>query len=218
MLTPKERARIRMTENYRQKFAGSPKVSSNRSAIFAFLNTNLGLFMLSSVFITLFSWGYNNWSEIQKAKVKKAETEKHLRIEIAYRLRIIHKLTRRFPDSDLNIIRTATYGFRVGTMQLPTHMLLYSPVFDEYGSRSLESLFWELESSVNDSEKAAISNARIKCFDISEYYDRLNIIKQAAPQARDESGYVYFYELPDSDKQNLENNVFKYLTAFEQGA
>ena len=193
-------------------------MSSKRGAVFDFLNTNLGLFMLSSVFITLFSWGYNNWSEIQKAKLKKAETEKHLRIEIAYRLRIIHKLTRRFPDSDLNIIRTATYGFRVGSMQLPTHMLLYSPVFDEYGSRSLESLFGELESSVNDSEKAAISNARIKCFDISEYYDKLTVIKQAAPAARDESGYVYFYELPEVDKASLENNVFKYLVIFEKGA
>jgi hypothetical protein len=215
MLSAKERARIRLEEKCRRRYAPRPEVPPRRNAVIEFLNTSLGLFMLSTVFITFFSWGYNSWSEVQKAKLKRAETEKHLRLEIAYRLRIIHKLTRRFPDSDLNIIRTATYGFRVGSMQVPTHMLIYSPIFEEYGTRSLESLFWELESVVPEREKAPIRNARIKCFAISDYFDKLAQITEPFPASKDGSGLIYFYELPPADRSALEDQVFKHLGVFE---
>lgn len=215
MLSAKERTRIRLEEKYRQKYAPQPKVTPKRNVVIDFLNTSLGIFMLSTVFITFFSWAYNNWSESQKAKLKRAETEKHLRLEIAYRLRIIHKLTRRFPDSDLNIIRTATYGFRVGSMQVPTHMLIYSPIFEEYGARSLESLFWELESIVPEGEKEPIRNARIKCFAISDYFDKLAQITEPFPASKDGSGFIYFYELSPADRSALEDQVFKHLGRFE---
>lgn len=215
MLSPKERFRIRLEERCRQKYAPQLKVPPKRNAVMEFLNTSLGIFMLSTVFITFFSWAYNNWSESEKAKLKRTDTEKHLRLEIAYRLRIIHKLTRRFPDSDLNIIRTATYGFRVGSMQVPTHMLIYSPIFEEYGARSLESLFWELESIAPEREKEPIRNARIKCFAIADYFDRLTQITEPFPGSKDGSGFIYFYELSPADRSALENQVFKYLGMFE---
>jgi len=212
MLTDQEKFQIRLEHRYRRRFFTKPPAPKG---FLGFLNTSLGIFILSTVFISLFSWSYNQLTERQRARVKRAETENRLRLEIAHRLRIIRKLTTRFSFVDLNIIRTATYGFRVGSMQVPSHMLIYSPIFDEYGARSLESLLLELESLVPEPEKSRIRTGRLNIFLISEYFDKLVQTAQEAPQALNGEGKIYFCELPAAEKSNLEQQVFVSLALLE---
>ena len=230
MLSEKERSKIRLEEAYRQEYLRASEPRSNK--FLGFLNSNFGLFVLSTIFISAFSWGYSQLSEWRRENANRAATEQHLRLEIAQRLRVIRKLGTRFPYSDLNIIRTATYGYRVGSVQVPSHMLIYSPIFEEYGPRSLESLLWELESMVAEPEKSQIRLIRSKSFDISQCFDKLVETteekssksaqekvepKDKVRETSSDKDKIYYYELSPPDKLVFQNQIASTFASLDNG-
>src|SRR5438105_2944096 len=119
---------------YKRRF--EPAAAVQRSRWLAFLNTSFGLFLLSTVFISSFSWGFNSWITHQKETADAQKSRQKLRIEILNRLLYIEELKEPFSYNHYHAIQNAIDGFIPGANALPSHIPYYGAVFPEYQARS----------------------------------------------------------------------------------
>src|SRR4051794_19164476 len=101
---------------YKKKFEASPV---RPSKFLSFLNSSFGLFLLSTVFISSFSWGFNAWLTHQKEVAETTKSRQKLRIEIMNRLQYIEDLKEPFPYNHYHTIENAVDGFIPGANSRP---------------------------------------------------------------------------------------------------
>src|SRR5208282_1199910 len=139
--------KIRAEEVYRVKVRGRLESRTpKQSKLLAFLNTNFGLFLLSTVFISSFSWGFNAWLNHQRDLKEAQKSRQKLGLEMMNRLKYLDELQRPFPYNERHAIETAINGFNAHANVNPSWIPHYSSVFPEYQERSLMSLVWQLET------------------------------------------------------------------------
>jgi hypothetical protein len=152
--------RIRREEIFRQEVVRTLKTRGSRSErVSAFLNSNLGLFLLSSVLLSGLTYGYTEHTQSHIQQRQKDETVQRLDLEIAHRVSYLSVLLKpQFSYHELYTARTAVSGKE---RSRPEVGILgdFDPIFPEYSSRSLVSLLWELKRLVTGTDVSKISDA-----------------------------------------------------------
>lgn len=160
MLTEGERSRIRMEEIYRFEVRHSLREKPSRSTrdrIWNFLNTGVGLWLLSTVAVGLITAAYGAWSthndkkELAQRSAAKLDLEIGNRIErLSFHLALLQKMNEATVLNIGDLLRGAD------TVRSQPYLM---GVFDEYKDRSLSSLLWELSTVVDRADQAAVINA-----------------------------------------------------------
>lgn len=88
-LDQNEKDRIRLEEIYRQEVRATIATSKEENKIIKFLNTPLGLYLLSSVLIGALSFSYSKWSEARDVQKEDGKLFKDIVKEAKFRIRQI---------------------------------------------------------------------------------------------------------------------------------
>jgi hypothetical protein len=176
---------------------------------------------LSTVFISSFSWGFNEWithhHEVMEAKKGQAK----LRLEIMNRLTYVDQLTDSFSCNEWHTIQTAVDGFTAGANVNPSWLPHYSAVFPEYQTRSLMSLslslLWELETLVDPSERKRLEGSHASILIIHKYFQLLEYRVVDAPN-RNPEGKLELLQLSKEDKDHLRSEVLDPLKPLQDSS
>lgn len=142
MLTPEEKNKIIEEETFRNEVRNSLNSSKKDNTKFQFLNSPFGLWILSTVFIGLITFGYNKYTEYSKAKELKAKTINDLAFEIGYRFQPID-LMKEKEEIITYINRLDLYPDRSDSVGgFP-----YSR--EEFKNRTTESIIWDFKTLTN---------------------------------------------------------------------
>lgn len=158
MLSDEEKAHIRAEEIFRIEVRHFLEPAKSRTQKFlAFLNSNLGLWIISAVFVSGISATYSSYSARVAEARQTQESVRRLDIEITRRLEKLSVL-------DEGVItftqkQTARAAISGTTEDDPRVGLLgdFRPIFREFEGRSLFALIWELQRSVPSGEKLEIA-------------------------------------------------------------
>jgi hypothetical protein len=153
--------RIRKEEVMRDEIRAALAPKRTRiQKLFGFLNTSLGIFLLSGIFLSGATATYSTYSEKQRTKRVQEEIMRRLRIELAYRASILPLLDREvFSFTDLNTVKGALTGKnprKEGIGELGE----FWPIFIDFEGRSLYSLLWEAEKSSPSSDQLGFKELR----------------------------------------------------------
>lgn len=125
----------------------------------SFLNTPLGLWILSSIFVSFGSWSYTLWSKsLEESKIKGVQIRR-LDQEIEHRLwvGVLENFKGAFEERDLESIK------RFGA-DLPKRVMLKplenDVLFPENANRTLYSLLFELDYLVAEDQKPCLRKAQ----------------------------------------------------------
>jgi hypothetical protein len=210
--------RIRTEEIYRaevrkQLEAGTPK----QSKLLAFVNTNFGLFLLSTVFISAFSWSFNAWLTHERGMKEAHTTSQKLGLEVMNRLRYLDELEKPFSYNERHAIETSINGFNARANMNQSWIPHYSAVFPEYQERSLMSLIWELESLSKGSDRVQLKSAHKPIEAAAQYLDKLEYKKVKAP-GKNPEGIIETLGLSDDNRKTFESDVLKPLAFLRESA
>lgn len=197
---------IRTREYYRAKYKKEFSTETKPTGLLAFLNTNFGLFLLSTVFIGCFSYGFNAWVNHVRDTAEAQKTRQKLGLELMNRLQYIDELDTSFPYDERRTIETALYGFDAQANVNPSWIRHYGAVFPEYQQRSLISVVWELESLSGPEKRKQLKQARAAVEKIRTYLDRLVYSKEAAPNKNPE-GVIETFSLSKQDRDSFDKEV-----------
>lgn len=136
------------------------------SAVWSFLNSNFGLFICSSVFITFISWAYNEVQQSSKGKMERELSIQKLMTEIKYRnILLASRIDDYYYQEDslnYDVLDEIKIVFKGDTEELISgkqETTDFTPIFPEYAKRSLISLYWELISiSENESKSSSAAH------------------------------------------------------------
>jgi hypothetical protein len=156
MLPRQEKKRIREEEIFRievqRELASRSSQKSLTSGLWKFVNSAFVLWLLSSIFLSIVSWGFARWYAKLELDRQREETVKRLDIEIASRFESVDFLR---------------WGYRLiddkQIPDLPTQLLF--PPGDQaaldpvYSHRNLKSLLYELSLNVPENEREPIRGA-----------------------------------------------------------
>ncbi|HEX5720648.1 MAG TPA: hypothetical protein VF179_31125 [Thermoanaerobaculia bacterium] len=211
MLSDAEKELIRAQEIYRgevrRELEKLEPPRSRAARLFAFFNCSLGMFLLSTVFVSVFTWVYGEVSSSRAKQTTTEETAQKLRLEIVHRLDTIQKLEGRFRSEHHSVIRSAIFGFRPHANVNPSWKRFYSPMFPEYGERSLVSLLWQLEALSKPEERSKITDLRHKASLFEDYFDRLQYIEEPSNGRTPDNMPLEFFFLSQEDSQRLRQEV-----------
>ena len=164
LLSDRDRQRIREEEIYRQEIRAQlaredePRKLVNRA--WKFLNTPLGLWLLSTVMIGFLTWGYATYQQHRVQALKEAEVRKKLSLEIVLRVRQFGGLLAQEKDK--------IKGNRKGFEDLKTYLASIKRTLKpkeaisgmlEFRDRALPSLVWELMSVVSEDGRDSVDEA-----------------------------------------------------------
>lgn len=159
--------RLRL-EIQKQLKSDSPK--RPREKWFAFFNSNVGIFLLSSIFLSFFSWSYTNLKyQFNQSKVREIQFQQ-LKIEIAERYKSIEKVSSGYTNEERAFVRTAFFGLNKGKIDAKSALPAYTAMFPEYRDRNLKSLVWELRNLVVQNERSKLDSIRLVLDTFPRYF------------------------------------------------
>jgi hypothetical protein len=203
--------KIRLEETYRAKVQRRlGQTAAKQSQILTFLNTNFGLFLLSTVFISCFSWTFNEWTTYTKNLAEAKRTREKLALEIMNRVKYLDMMDQTFPYSERKVVETALNGFDPKGNVNPSWIHHYSPVFPEYEERSLISLIWELETVSTKSFRQKLKTAREPVGKAGTFFEKLEYKKVLTP-GKNPEGELETFSLNAKDKEQFDHDVLKPL-------
>ena len=175
MLTDQEKEKIRLEEVYRQEVAESLKAEEQNATV-RFFNSNLGLWLLSAIFISGAGTLYSNWQEEARTKQLRFESDlqeimtnvreiDRLDLEISYRLsaslaelKTIGERAQVIPEeSDLLYQANRAYGIVQSLALTPSTNL--PPLFPEHAGLALPTLMAELQARVQPSLRKTVGKS-----------------------------------------------------------
>ena len=202
---------IRIQEMYREKArVRYQQQSQPESNTLKFLNSNLGIFLLSSVAVALFSWGYNQWTNHLRDEKESEKAYEKLSLEVMNRLRYFDKLTTTFEYDDRRVIQQALHGFDPTANVNPSWLRHYSAIFPEYQQRSLESLIWELERLSKPDRRNKLRQARKKVELIDPYFEKLQYW-EVKGEGKGPDAKIGMYALKSEDQNRLRAEILNSL-------
>lgn len=176
MLTDNQKLRIREEEIYRDEVRKSlVKPDGFFKRFYNFLNSALGLWILTTIVVGVFTWGYAQW----QLSVQSREQINKLDIEIEKRF-----------DNAANSLFVNSPDWKEGDKQPPFYIantLLLPPkeensIQSEFANRNLKSLLYELNSRLPFIEKIEVENTIRDIDFIEQFYAKKDIPQ---PFARD---------------------------------
>ena len=203
---------IRLQELYRAKLTHRFDSAAPESKLWKFCNSTFGIFLLSSVFISSFSWTYTQWTTAHKERADRERSFQRLQMEIANRLRYAGAMTQRFPSSKYKMVREAIYGYDPQGNLNPSWIRHYSAVFPEYRERNLASLVWELSALSTPQQREEILQLRSRVDVLEMYFDRL---QYSEVRRKGVKGLDEFYELTPQDSEKCRAEALTPLKRLE---
>jgi hypothetical protein len=166
-----------------------PKPSLKRShPVWDFINSSFGIFLLSSVFLGLLSFSYQQWRE-RTVRDKRAD---QLKIEIALRIQAMEQMTM---GKDNNRYSNFVNISKVMDGDSKASFYVRKPLFNEFDNKNMTSLLWQLYLVVPSSQRDMVRQA------ISE----VDAISKEIREIR----YTAANELPDRPKAKNEKDQAK---------
>jgi hypothetical protein len=213
MPTPEQ---IRIKKMYRQTFGCryQPKPHPD-SKLLGFLNSNFGLFLLSSVFLAIFSWSYHQWTTYLGDAKENEKAHQRVSLEVMNRLRYINKLTTTFEYDDRRVIQHALLGFDSSANVNPSWLRHYSSIFPEYQQRSLESLIWDLERLSTPQRRHKLRLARERITLIEPYFEKLQYW-EVDGRGKGPDKKIGMYALKPEDRIHLQTEVLDGLKFLQE--
>jgi hypothetical protein len=150
MLTDDQKNQIRLEEIYRQEVCKSLQpIKTRKGQFLAFLNSPLGLWILSSILLTAITAAWTTWSIRRDKDRSKNERIFKMKTEINYRLSQAEEglETREFLNMALAPMTEPTSA---GAIAGP-------PAFPEFDKRSVKSLLIEWQTIASEVEKNNIT-------------------------------------------------------------
>jgi hypothetical protein len=130
----------------------------------------LGLFLCSSVFLSLLSFSYQQWTRA----VERRRAVEQLDLEIGLRIQELQKMATR--------AERGRYSHLVNIQRViggqTDRFYVRKPLFTEFENKSITTLLWQLYLDVSSAEQAAIRKAITQFRRID---DLLNDIRRTAP-------------------------------------
>lgn len=183
----------------------APQTSLSRT--FAFLNTSVGAFLLSTVLVGLFTWVHAELSTAGSREAARGEQRRKLRLEIANRFDEIARMRKRFHAEHRSVIRTAIYGFRPGETRNESWKLYYAGMFPEYRERTLKSLVYELGELCEGAERRELVALQQRVHTLPEYLDKLAFQEEPAGPTTPNKLPVEYYFLAPTDQEAFERDL-----------
>src|SRR5882757_2170407 len=150
VLTHQQRSQIRVEELFRAEVRRTletqPDSPSPIRRLLKFLNTTLGIWLLSTVAVGTLSWSYGQFRDRNAEHDHTAEVVKRLDAEIGNRLADYRRRVEAARD---------TAELRIAIEQLDA----YRSLFPEYRQRTFVSLIWELHSATRGTQRFEIYSA-----------------------------------------------------------
>jgi hypothetical protein len=144
--------------------------------ILSFLNTPLGLWLLSSIFIGLISYFYQSWNHASIAAREKEERIFELKIEINRRIVILNKeiewLTKFDTMNDLEKEKYKLSKKLEKAIRMVNSKNCY--VFEQFRKRKLSSLLFELSNLLPEGKKSLVQDAFEDVFIIEQFPSNIN--------------------------------------------
>ena len=168
-----------------------------------FWNSNLGILILSAIFLTLIPFLYTNTQN--SISQKRLESKQRIKIssEISHRLNTIKLITvDKIRPYQIKDIRLATFGVKE---ELRPEYFNFNPIFDDFRNTSLLSLVYQLEN-ITYSEKKKKSNLILKegIKNIKPFLDKLVLNPVYRKKIiLSESKWTFEYSFPDSLKKKV---------------
>ena len=140
-----------------------------KSKLWEFLNSNFGLFIMSSVVISFITWSYTQWNDSLEREKVLAEKISKLETEIFYRVKVMHNYFESECSEDRNLSRKTFEDIDEIYSTAPS----YNAIFPENAGKDLHTLVWELSAVQTGNTKQLY----ISCFDsllqFNAYLNRL---------------------------------------------
>ena len=153
-LTAEEMARLRDEEIFRLEVRSQLEAASRRprSPLLTFLNSSLGIWLLSTIVVGSVSWNYSWWTERRAREGQRRELIRKLDLEISNRIETLRQL--------LNSL-TSVEDFQMALQlsEKPGMGMIALSVLPEFETRGLRSLLWELQSVVPPEARPEIARA-----------------------------------------------------------
>ncbi|TDI92689.1 MAG: hypothetical protein E2O76_18430 [Caldithrix sp.] len=142
-----------------------------------FFNSNLGLLLISSVFISFFSWFYQSLDDSRKAETENTRIVEKLRNEIAYRSQSVRSI---LPDT---IAWEELYDFDF-IFDGVEKSWLQKPVYPEFQNRAIPGLAYELYSRSKKDDRILAKKLFDSSLIVSATYKKL--VKISITDERDD--------------------------------
>ena len=120
-----------------------------RPQLWAFLNSNFGLFFLSSVVLSLVTWSYTELSHTIEQRSANVQNVKKLNTEIDYRIRLIENYFDSECSEDSNVSEKTFSDIRNIYNAVPK----YQSIFPENKQKQLHVLIWEMSAHLADANE-----------------------------------------------------------------
>lgn len=141
----RRKAEIYREEIYREEIRReilAARAPESRSARFlAFLNTSLGIWLLSSIMVSFITWAYSEHQAKIAIEARNASVANRLDLELANK---INDFRQRVNSAKKK------FDLAIAIEQLDT----FAPLFPEFKKRTFFSLLWELNSVVSKNERS----------------------------------------------------------------
>ncbi|MCG8608856.1 hypothetical protein MJD09_28195 [bacterium] len=209
-MTTEQKRQIRSEEIFRDEIRKSlAKKKSLGNKFKDFLNTNLGIFILSATFLSGLSFVYTQLQERVKQKNAATEKKRLLELEIKHRLSFLGRLTKEpFPYTDFHTVREALYGRSKETPR-GQDISDFDPIFSEFDKRTLFALYYELHSISDVSEQEFLDNALKDVQDIMSMLSSEDHLQMVAPRGQEDSKWKFKNSDLDTYADRLNSLVSK---------
>jgi hypothetical protein len=163
-LTDQEQRVIQAEEIYRdevrRKLSAIEPIKSRSKRVLVFLNTALGIWLLSTVVVGVLTWSYAQLQENAKKTEVIRESTRKLHTEIVGRLDASSAL---IEGVQAQLVNNTGWRSRASLFSDVAHELDgRSPIYEEFSKRSLRSLLVELQQLVSAQERSEIKLSLIE--------------------------------------------------------
>lgn len=152
MLTDDEKRRIQAEEIYRQEVRNSNELGQAESKLWTFLNSNFGMLLISSFFLSGISFVYTAYTSSQDANAQQQAAIFKLTHELNHRICFL-QLPAFQPGRGM---LQAAYAAASGAE--PDTATAFEPLFEEYRGMSMDELFFNLSQVADDELTSDLEN------------------------------------------------------------
>lgn len=163
--------------------------NGRKSQIWEFLNSNFGLFIMSSIVLSFITWSYTHWTESLEQKQALSETVTKLDTEISYRVQVMQN----YFESECSDQSNLSYNTFQDIDEIYSAAASYNAIFPEHADKDLHTLIWEM-SVVH---KGHTKQLFVTCFDsLLHFHAYLNRL-----QSQVGSQGLFYGEAVDFEKE-----------------
>jgi hypothetical protein len=201
MLSETEKERIKTEERFRFEGRAELEKSNSRrlNSMLGFLNTNLGIFLLSSIFLSSFSWIYNEYKTTKDLRIKNQQEKTFLHYEIRQRLSVLAQLADTVSEDTKKDLVAAVHG-----------QFDYS-IRKDYSALSFSALLVKYETLSNDTINPAVETAIGVLNHFEKYEDQLQLFQKVNRQHVPEN----YYFLITPVKKEVQQDFLPRLLVFQ---